>query len=245
MFDLTGRRALVTGATGGIGAAIARALHAKGAKVTLSGSREAVLDELAAELGGNAHVLPSDLSDGEAASVLPGQAAEAMGGIDTLVHCAGITRDNLALRMKDEEWQDVINLNLGAGFRLARAVLRPMMKARRGRILFITSVVGMTGNPGQANYAASKAGLTGMAKALAAEVAARGVTVNCVAPGFIETAMTKTLNEDQRERIITAIPAAHIGAVEDIAAGCVYLASDEASYVTGQTLHINGGMAMV
>ena len=245
MFDLTGKRSLVTGATGGIGAAIACALHARGAEVALSGSREEVLSEMAAELGGRTHVLPSDLRDGEAASLLPGQAAEAMGGIDTLVHCAGITRDNLALRMKDEEWQEVINLNLVAGFRLARAALRPMMKARWGRILFITSVVGTTGNPGQANYAASKAGLTGMAKALAAEVAARGVTVNCVAPGFIETAMTEALNEDQRGRIVTSIPAARIGAVEDVAAGCVYLVSDEAAYVTGQTLHINGGMAMV
>jgi len=245
MFDLTGKRALVTGATGGIGAAIARALHVQGAEVALSGSREVALGELATELGGRTHVLPSDLSDDGAASALSGQAAEAMGGIDMLVHCAGIARDNLALRMKDEEWQDVIDLNLGAGFRLARAALRPMMKARWGRILFITSVVGTIGNPGQANYAASKAGLTGMAKALAAEVAARGVTVNCVAPGFIETAMTEALNEDQRGRIVTAIPAAHIGAVEDVAAGCVYLVSDEAAYVTGQTLHINGGMAMI
>ncbi len=245
MFDLTGKRALVTGATGGIGAAIARALHVQGAEVALSGSREVVLDELAEELGSRTHTLPSDLSDGEAASVLPSQAAEAMGGIDVLVHCAGITRDNLALRMKDEEWQDVIDLNLSAGFRLARAALRPMVKARWGRILFITSVVGTTGNPGQANYAASKAGLTGMVKALAAEVAARGVTINCVAPGFIETTMTDALNEDQRGRIITAIPAAHIGAVEDVSAGCVYLVSNEAAYVTGQTLHINGGMAMV
>ena len=245
MYDLTGKRALVTGATGGIGAAIARAFHAQGAEVALSGSREAVLGELAAELGARTHVLASNLSDGDAAAALPGQAAEAMGGIDVLVHCAGITRDNLALRMKDEEWQDVIDLNLGAGFRLVRAALRPMMKARWGRILFITSVVGATGNPGQANYAASKAGLTGMAKALAAEVAARGVTVNCVAPGFIETAMTEVLNKEQRARIVAAIPAAYIGAVDDVAAGCVYLASDEAAYVTGQTLHINGGMAMV
>ena len=173
-----------------------------------------------------------------------GIAAEAMGGMEILIHCAGITRDNLALRMNDEEWQDVIDINLGVGFRLARASLRGMMKARWGRILFVTSVVGATGNPGQANYAASKSGLTGLAKALAAEVASRGVTVNCVAPGFIETAMTEALNETQRERIVAAIPAAHIGAVADVAAGCVYLASDEAAYVTGQTLHINGGMAM-
>lgn len=245
MFDLTGKRALITGASGGIGAAIARALHTQGAEVALSGSREQVLGELASELGSHAHVLPSDLSDGEAASALPGQAVEIMGGIEVLVHCAGITRDNLALRMKDDDWQNVIDLNLGAGFRLARAALRPMMKARWGRIMFITSVVGTTGNPGQANYAASKAGLTGMAKALAAEVAARGVTVNCVAPGFIDTAMTDVLNAEQRGRIVTAIPAAHIGAVEDVAAGCVYLASVEAAYVTGHTLHINGGMAMI
>ena len=187
---------------------------------------------------------PCDLSDPQSVGDLPGRAAETMGGTEILVHCAGITRDNLAFRMKDAEWQDVIDVNLGAGFRLARASLRGMMKARWGRILFITSVVGATGNPGQANYAASKSGLTGLAKALAAEVASRGVTVNCVAPGFIETPMTEALNEGQRERIVAAIPAAHIGAVDDVAAGCVYLASDEAAYVTGQTLHINGGMAM-
>ena len=244
MFDLTEKRALVTGATGGIGAAIARALHAQGAEVALSGSREEVLNQLAADLGARAHAIPCDLSDPQSVGDLPGRAAATMGGTEILVHCAGITRDNLAFRMKDAEWQDVIDVNLGAGFRLARASLRGMMKARWGRILFITSVVGATGNPGQANYAASKSGLTGLAKALAAEVASRGVTVNCVAPGFIETAMTEALNEGQRERIVAAIPAAHIGAVDDVAAGCVYLASDEAAYVTGQTLHINGGMAM-
>ncbi|MDP7343716.1 MAG: 3-oxoacyl-[acyl-carrier-protein] reductase [Alphaproteobacteria bacterium] len=248
MFDLTGKRALVTGASGGIGAAIARALHAQGASVALSGSRAAVLDAEVADLAERAperaHAVPCDLSDAASADGLLGAAVKALGGIEILVHCAGITRDNLALRMKDAEWQDVIDVNLGAGFRLARASLRPMMKARWGRILFITSVVGATGNPGQANYAASKAGLTGLAKALATEVASRGVTVNCVAPGFIETAMTEALNEDQRQRITGAIPAAHIGAVDDVAAGCVYLASDEAAYVTGQTLHINGGMAM-
>ena len=244
MFDLTEKRALVTGATGGIGAAIARALHAQGAEVALSGSREEVLNQLAADLGARVHAIPCDLSDPQSVADLPGRAAETMGGMEILVHSAGITRDNLALRMKDAEWQDVIDVNLGAGFRLARASLRGMMKARWGRILFITSVVGATGNPGQANYAASKSGLTGLAKALAAEVASRGVTVNCVAPGFIETAMTEALNEGQRERIVAAIPAAHIGAVDDVAAGCVYLASDEAAYVTGQTLHINGGMAM-
>ena len=244
MFDLTEKRALVTGATGGIGAAIARALHAQGAEVALSGSREEVLNQLAADLGARAHAVPCDLSDPQSVGDLPRRAAETMGGTEILVHCAGITRDNLAFRMKDAEWQDVIDVNLGAGFRLARASLRGMMKARWGRILFITSVVGATGNPGQANYAASKSGLTGLAKALAAEVASRSVTVNCVAPGFIETAMTEALNEGQRERIVAAIPAAHIGAVDDVAAGCVYLASDEAAYVTGQTLHINGGMAM-
>ena len=244
MFDLTEKRALVTGATGGIGAAIARALHAQGAEVALSGSREEVLNQLAADLGARAHAIPCDLSDPQSVGDLPGRAAEAMGGTEILVHCAGITRDNLAFRMKDAEWQGVIDVNLGAGFRLARASLRGMMKARWGRILFITSVVGATGNPGQANYAASKSGLSGLAKALAAEVASRSVTVNCVAPGFIETAMTEALNEGQRERIVAAIPAAHIGAVDDVAAGCVYLASDEAAYVTGQTLHINGGMAM-
>ena len=244
MFDLTGKQALVSGASGGIGAAIARALHAHGAGVALSGSRAEVLDALAADLGEGAHAVPCDLSDAPAVDGLPARAAEAAGGVDILVHCAGITRDNLALRMKDGEWQDVIDINLGAGFRLARASLRGMMKARWGRILFITSVVGATGNPGQANYAASKAGLTGLAKALAAEVASRGVTVNCVAPGFIETAMTEALSDDRRQRITAAIPAAHIGAVGDVAAGCVYLASEEAAYVTGQTLHINGGMAM-
>ena len=245
MFDLTGKRALVTGATGGIGAAIAEALHAQGADLALSGSRAEILAEKAVQLGARAHAIPSDLSDPDSAADLLKAAVETLGGVDILVHCAGITRDNLAMRMKDEEWQQVIDVNLSAGFRLARASLRGMMKARWGRILFITSVVGATGNPGQANYAASKAGLTGMAKALAAEVASRGVTVNCVAPGFIDTEMTDALNDDQRERITAAIPAAHIGAVGDVAAGCVYLASEEAAYVTGQTLHINGGMAML
>ena len=244
MFDLTGKRALITGATGGIGAEIACALHAQGAEVALSGSRQAVLDQQVADFATRAYALSCDLSDTQSVEGLLDRAAEAMGGIEILVHCAGITRDNLALRMKDEEWQDVIDINLGVGFRLVRASLRGMMKARWGRILFVTSVVGATGNPGQANYAASKSGLTGLAKALAAEVASRGVTVNCIAPGFIETAMTEALNETQRERIVAVIPAAHIGAAVDVAAGCVYLASDEAAYVTGQTLHINGGMAM-
>ena len=245
MFDLTGKGALVTGASGGIGAAIATALHESGANVALSGTRREPLDALHNQLASRAHVVPCDLSDAAALDALPNAAADALGSMDILVHCAGVTRDNLALRMKDEEWQQVIDVNLTAGFRLARAAMRGMMKQRWGRILFITSVVGTTGNAGQANYAASKAGLTGMAKALAAEVASRGVTVNCVAPGFIETAMTDALNDDQRARITAAIPAAHIGAVSDVAAGCVYLASDEAAYVTGQTLHINGGMAML
>ncbi len=245
MFDLTGKRALVTGATGGIGASIATALHAQGAVLALSGSRAEVLDAAVAELGERAHAIPADLNDPDAAADLLKRAVAELGGVDIMVHCAGITRDNLAMRMKDEEWQQVIDVNLSAGFRLARASLRGMMKARWGRILFITSVVGTTGNPGQANYAASKAGLTGLAKALAGEVASRGVTVNCVAPGFIETAMTAALNDAQRERITAAIPATHIGAVGDVAAGCVYLASEEAAYVTGQTLHINGGMAML
>jgi 3-oxoacyl-[acyl-carrier protein] reductase len=245
MFDLTEKRALVTGATGGIGGAIAAALHAQGAVVALSGSRAEVLAAKARDLGARAHALPCDLSDPEAATELLRQTAEKLGGVDILVHCAGITRDNLAVRMKDPEWQQVIDINLGAGFRLARASLRTMMKARWGRILFITSVVGATGNPGQANYAASKAGLTGLAKALAGEVASRGITVNCVAPGFIDSAMTAALSDAQRERITAAIPAAHIGDARDVAAGCVYLASEEAAYVTGQTLHINGGMAML
>jgi 3-oxoacyl-[acyl-carrier protein] reductase len=245
MFDLTEKRALVTGATGGIGAAIAAGLHAQGATLALSGSRTEVLEAQVAEFGARAHALPANLSDPDSAADLLSRTTEALGGIDILIHCAGITRDNLAMRMKDSEWQEVIDVNLTAGFRLARASLRPMMKARWGRIIFITSVVGATGNPGQANYAASKAGLTGMAKAFAAEVASRGVTVNCVAPGFIDTAMTEALNDAQRERIAAAIPAAHIGSPSDIAAGCVYLASEEAAYVTGETLHINGGMAML
>ena len=245
MFDLTGKGALVTGASGGIGAAIATALHASGAPVALSGTREAPLQALQGELGERAHVVPCDLGDAAALDALPKTAAEALGAIDILVHCAGITRDTLALRMKDDEWQQVLDVNLTAGFRLARASLRGMMKSRWGRILFITSVVGTTGNPGQANYAASKAGLTGMAKALAAEVASRGVTVNCVAPGFIETAMTDVLDDAQQEKLAGMIPMGRFGASEDVASGCVYLASDEAGYVTGQTLHINGGMAMI
>jgi 3-oxoacyl-[acyl-carrier protein] reductase len=245
MFDLTGKGALVTGASGGIGASIARTLHANGANVALSGTRAERLEALAAELGERAHVVPADLSDGDAVDGLPAAAESALGSLDILINNAGLTRDNLAMRMKDEEWQAVIDVNLTAAFRLSRAVLRAMMKARWGRIINVTSVVGATGNPGQVNYAASKAGLTGMSKALAQEVASRGVTVNCVAPGFIETAMTDALNDTQKEAIMGRIPAARLGTVDDVAACALFLASDEASYVTGQTIHVNGGMAMI
>jgi len=245
MFDLTGRTALVTGASGGIGGAIARALHGQGATVALSGTRTAALEALAGELGERAHVLPCDLSVPEQVEALVGQAEAAMGSLDLLVNNAGLTRDGLAMRMRDADWQAVIDVNLTAGFRLARAALRGMLKRRYGRIVGITSIVGVTGNPGQANYAASKAGMIGMTKALAAEVAARNVTVNCVAPGFIATAMTDALDENQRAQLQARIPAARLGTVEDIAAAVVYLASAEAGYVTGQTLHVNGGMAMI
>ncbi|MGF1659361.1 MAG: 3-oxoacyl-[acyl-carrier-protein] reductase [Rubrimonas sp.] len=245
MFDLTGKRALVTGASGGIGGAVARALHAQGATVGLSGTREAPLTALADELGARAHALPCDLSDGAAVDALPKRAAEAMGGLDILVNNAGVTRDNLFMRMSDAEWDAVIAVNLTAAFRLMRASLRGMMKARWGRIVSVTSIVGVTGNPGQGNYAASKAGLIGMSKSLAAEVASRGVTVNCVAPGFIETAMTGALTDAQKAKLLEAIPAGRMGAAEEIAAAVVYLASAEAAYVTGATLHVNGGMAMI
>jgi len=244
MFDLTGKRALVTGASGGIGGAIARALHARGATVALSGTRTEPLAALADELGERAHATPCDLSDAAALDALPGQAAEALGGIAILVNNAGVTRDGLFMRMSDADWDTVIAINLTACFRLSRAVLRPMMKARWGRIVQVTSVVGHTGNPGQGNYAAAKAGLAGMSKSLAAEVASRGITVNCVAPGFVETAMTDKLADSQKERILAAIPAGRMGRADEIAAAAVYLASDEAAYVTGQTLHVNGGMAM-
>jgi 3-oxoacyl-[acyl-carrier protein] reductase len=244
MFDLTGKRALVTGASGGIGGAIARALHGRGAAVALSGTRRQPLEALAAELGDGTFVTPCDLSDTAAIEALPKQAAEAMGGLDILVNNAGVTRDNLFMRMSDEEWEQVLAVNLTAAFRLSRAVIRPMMKARGGRIIQVTSVVGTTGNPGQGNYAAAKAGLTAMSKSLAAEVASRGITVNCIAPGFIETAMTDKLTDQQKERILGAIPAGRMGAPGDIGAAAVYLASAEAAYVTGQTLHVNGGMAM-
>ena len=245
MFDLTGKTALITGASGGIGGAVASALHAAGASVALSGTREAPLRELAESLGERAHVVTANLGDAAAVEALPKQAAEAMGSVDILVNNAGITRDNLFMRMSDEEWAQVIDVNLTSSFRLARGVLRGMMKARWGRIVTITSVVGTTGNPGQANYAAAKAGLVGMSKSLAYEVASRGITVNCVAPGFIETAMTDKLNDDQKGRILTQIPAGRMGAPDDIAAAVLYLASPQAGYVTGATLHVNGGMAMI
>ncbi|MCH8112655.1 MAG: 3-oxoacyl-[acyl-carrier-protein] reductase [Proteobacteria bacterium] len=244
MFDLSGKRALVTGASGAIGGAIARALHAQGAHVALSGTRRDTLDALAGELGANAYVTPCDLSDAEAVGGLMASAAEAVGGIDILVNNAGLTRDNLALRLKNEDWQTVLEVNLTSAFRLSRDALRPMLKQRWGRIINITSIVGLTGNPGQANYAASKAGMIGMAKSLAQEVASRGITVNCVAPGFIETPMTDALNEDQREKLIQAIPTKRLGSAADVAACVIFLASSEAAYVTGQTLHVNGGMAM-
>ena len=245
MFDLTGKKALITGASGGIGGAVAGALHAAGATVTLSGTREAPLRELAGELGARAHVVTANLGDPEAVEALPKAAAEAMGGVDILVNNAGITRDNLFMRMSDEEWAQVIEVNLTSSFRLCRGVLRGMMKARWGRIVNIGSVVGATGNPGQGNYAAAKAGLVGMSKSLAYEVASRGITVNCVAPGFIETAMTDKLNEEQKGRILTQIPAGRMGSAQEIAAAVLYLASAEAGYVTGATLHVNGGMAMI
>ncbi|MCH8951524.1 MAG: 3-oxoacyl-[acyl-carrier-protein] reductase [Proteobacteria bacterium] len=245
MFDLTGKSALVTGASGGIGGAIARALHGRGAAVALSGTRTGPLEALAAELGERAHVSPCDLSDAAALAALPKQAAEAMGGLDILVNNAGMTRDNLFMRMSDEEWDQVIAVNLSAAFRLSRAVLRPMMKQRWGRIISITSIVGVTGNPGQGNYAAAKAGMIGMSKSLAAEVASRGITVNCIAPGFIATAMTDKLGEDQKTRLLGAIPARRMGTPDEIASAAVYLASGEAAYVTGQTIHVNGGMAMI
>ena len=246
MFDLTGKTALVTGATGGIGAAIAKALQKAGATVAISGTRANVLEELKAELGGErVVVLPCNLSDAAAVEKLVPEAEAAMGSLDILVNNAGITKDGLAMRMKDEDWASVIDVNLTASFRLARAAMRNMMKKRQGRIINITSVVGVTGNPGQANYVASKAGVIGLTKSLAQELAARNVTVNAVAPGFIATPMTDVLNDKQKEAILGRVPAGKLGTPEDIAAAVLYLASDEAGYVTGQTLHINGGMAMI
>lgn len=246
MFDLTGKTALVTGATGGIGAEIARALHAQGAHVVLSGTREAVLQELKGELGDRASVAAANLSDSASVDGLI-EAAEAAAGspLDILVANAGITRDGLLMRMKDEDWDAVLKVNLESYFRLSRAAVKGMMRRRSGRIVGITSVVGVMGNPGQTNYAASKAGMIGFSKALAQEVATRGITVNCIAPGFIESPMTDALNEQQKAQILSTIPSARLGQGSEVAAACVYLASDEAAYVTGQTLHVNGGMAML
>ncbi len=245
MFDLTGRKALVTGASGGIGGAIARALHRQGATIALSGTRQDALADLAADLGERVHVCPADLADAQSVDDLVPQAEEAMGGIDILVNNAGLTRDGLSMRMADADWDIVIRVNLEAAFRLSRAALRSMMRQRFGRLIGITSVVGITGNAGQANYAASKAGMIGMTKSLAQEVATRGVTANCIAPGFIASAMTDKLNEKQSDAIMAKIPVRRLGQSDEIAAGAVYLASDEAAYITGQTLHINGGMVMI
>jgi 3-oxoacyl-[acyl-carrier protein] reductase len=244
MFDLSGMSALVTGASGGLGSAIAKSLAAQGARLALSGSNQAKLEAFAKELGGNHVTLVCDLSNAEQVDQLVPRAVEALGQLDVLVNNAGVTRDNLAMRMKDEEWDQVIKVNLEASFRLMRAAMKPMMRARFGRIISITSVVGVTGNPGQANYVASKAGLIGMSKAFAQEVASRGITVNCVAPGFMTSAMTDALTESQKEGILSKIPIGAMGSGEDIGAAVVYLASKEAGYVTGQTLHVNGGMAM-
>lgn len=245
MFDLEDRRALVTGASGGIGGAVASALHAQGATVALAGRNREALEERASALGDRVHVLTADLADPDAADALAKAAVEAMGGVDILVNNAGLARDNLFVRVRDEDWQTVLDVNLTAGFRLARATLRGMMRARWGRIVAITSIVGQTGNPGQANYAASKAGMTGMTKALAAEVAARNITVNCVAPGFIDTAMTRDLGDERTARLAERIPAGRLGTPEDVASCVVFLASGEAAYVTGQTISVNGGMAML
>ena len=245
MFDLTGKTALVTGASGGIGRAIATVLHRQGASVALSGTRAEVLAELARALGARAHALPCNLADAAATQRLVGEAEAAMGSVDILVNNAGLTRDALIVRMKDEDWQAVLDVNLGAAFRLARAAVRGMMKRRWGRIVGIASIVGVTGNPGQVNYAASKAGMIGFSKALAQEVASRGITVNTVAPGFIETTMTGVLAAEQKAKLIERIPGGRLGHPDEVAAAVVYLASAEASYVTGQTLHVNGGMAMI
>ncbi|MFL5103166.1 MAG: 3-oxoacyl-[acyl-carrier-protein] reductase [Xanthobacteraceae bacterium] len=245
MFDLTGKAALVTGASGGIGGAIARALHAQGATVAISGTRRDALDALAGELASRVHVLTCDLADKDAVEALVPSCEQAMGKLDILVANAGITRDNLLVQLSDQAWDEVIALNLTATFRLARSAVKTMMRRRHGRIIGITSVVGVTGNPGQGNYTASKAGLIGMIKTLGAEYAKRGVTANCIAPGFIKTPMTDALNDKQRETILTKVPANRLGTPEDIAAAAVYLSSNEAAYVTGQTIHVNGGMAMI
>jgi 3-oxoacyl-[acyl-carrier protein] reductase len=245
MFELTGKTALVTGATGIIGGAIARALHAQGAVVALSGTRRDVLDRLAGAFGDRVHALPCNLADSQEAEALVPRAEEAMGRLDILVANAGITRDNLFVQLRDEDWDQVVAVNLGASFRLARAAVRGMMRRRFGRVIAITSVVGTTGNPGQGNYVAAKAGLTGMIKSIAHEYARRNVTANCVAPGFIATPMTDKLNDKQRDTILSKVPASRAGTPDEVAAAVVYLASDEAAYVTGQTLHVNGGMAMI
>ena len=245
MFDLTGKSALITGASGGIGGAIARALHHQGATVALSGTRVEPLEALASELGSRAHVLPCNLSDKEAVEALPKAAVAAMGSVDILVNNAGITRDNLFMRMSDDEWDSVLNVNLTSTMRLCRGVLRGMMKARWGRIVNISSVVGATGNPGQGNYAASKAGMVGMSKSLAYEVASRGITVNAIAPGFVTTPMTDKLTDEQKQKLLVQVPSARMGDPEEIAAAAVYLSSPEAGYVTGTTLHVNGGLAML
>jgi 3-oxoacyl-[acyl-carrier protein] reductase len=245
MFDLSGKTALVTGATGGIGGAIARALHAQGATVAISGTRRDVLDALAAELGQRVHVLPCNLADKDAVEALVPKAEETMTKLDILVANAGVNKDNLLVQLRDEDWEQVLNVNLTATFRLTRAAVKTMMRRRYGRIVGITSVVGVTGNAGQSNYTASKAGMIGLMKSVAGEYAKRGVTANCVAPGFIASAMTEKLNEKQREAILSRVPANRLGTGADVAAAVVYLASDEAAYVTGQTLHINGGMAMI
>ncbi len=245
MFDLTDKKALITGATGGIGAEIARSLHAAGAEVVISGTRAERLEALAQELGERVHVISADLSDRESVTGLVKAASDAMGNVDILVNNAGVTRDNLAMRMKDDEWDQVMQVNLESCFRLSKGLLRGMMKKRWGRIINITSVVGVTGNPGQANYAASKAGMIGMSKSMAQEVASRGITINCVAPGFIETPMTDALTDDQKGALVKNIPSGKLGTPADIAASVLYLASNESGYMTGQTLHVNGGMAMI
>jgi 3-oxoacyl-[acyl-carrier protein] reductase len=245
MFELTGKTALITGATGSIGGSIVRALHGQGATVAISGTRREILDRMAAELGERAHVLPCDLADSKEIEALVPRAEEAMGQLDVLVANAGVTRDNLLVQLRDEDWDQVIAINLSATFRLSRAAVRGMMRRRFGRIIAITSVVGITGNPGQANYVAAKAGIAGMIKAVAQEYAKRGVTANCVAPGFIASPMTDKLNDKQREVILAKIPAARAGTLDEVAAAVVFLASNEAAYITGQTLHVNGGMAMV
>lgn len=245
MFDLTGKNALVTGASGGIGGAIAKALHGAGATVAISGTRVDPLNALAAELGDRVHVLPCNLSDAEAVNALPKQAIEAMGSVDILVNNAGITRDNIFMRMSDDEWAQVLEVNLTSTMRLCKGVIRGMMKSRWGRIINISSVVGATGNPGQANYAASKAGMVGMSKSIAYEVASRGITVNCIAPGFIATPMTDALTDDQKAGILGQIPAGRMGEADEIGAATLFLASPEAGYMTGATLHVNGGMAML